>query len=209
MKLKRIFIHQQGASLVIGMIILLAISLLTMLGARAGLSQYKSLQASLDYQQTFLAADSALGTSSRWLLNNIKTTDCISSCPPITLVQNIDSMPNLLAKNSLWWQQNGQSWQGGRRLLYLESSERLLLWDVLNNVWDEYQREVYSSYFYQLGTLPGNRVLLHELWLVDRPYSSNQQPLLADCLSSTNLRTALTADQLGICGRLGWEQQLP
>lgn len=209
MKLGATFSSQQGASLVVGMMILLAISLLTMLAARAGLSQYKSLQASLDYQQTFLAADSALVSSSRWLLNNIIAAGCVNTCPPITDVQNIASMPNLLAKNSLWWQQNAQAWQGGRRLLYLQSSQRILMLDEASNIWDEYQREVYSSYFYQPGTLPGNRVLLHELWLLDRPFSSNRQTSLADCLSSTNLRTALTADQIGICGRLGWEQQLP
>jgi len=209
MKLQIHCSHQQGASLIIGLIMLLAISFLTMLGARAGISQYKSLQASLDFQQTFLAADAALGTSSQWLLSALINSNCTSTCPAINTVLGINALPDMQTNNSQWWQQNAEFWHGGRRLLYLESSEHMLLWDELNNVWDEFQREVYSTYFYQTGTLPGNRVLLHELWLIDRPFSNNQQTSVADCLSSTNLRTALTSNQLGVCGRLGWEQLLP
>lgn len=209
MKLRVSLIYQQGASLIIGLLMLLAISLLTMIGARASLSQYKSLQANLDYQQTFLAADSALGASSEWLQQALINANCTNTCPAITGVLGIVALPDMYSSDSQWWQLNAQLWQGGRRLLYLESSEHVLLWDVLHNVWDEYQREVYSSYLYQTGTLPGNRVLLHELWLVDRPYSSNRQATLSDCLSNSNLRAALATDQLGVCGRLGWEQLLP
>lgn len=210
MKINCDFSHQQGASLVIGMILLLAISLLSLMGARSSLSQYKSLQASLDYQQTFLAADSALGKSKQWLLENIQNSVCDSECYAINGVGEIDALPEqLYRKNYQWWQQNAEQWQGGRRLVYLSSSESILLLDEASGFWDEYQREIYSSYFFQTGTLPGNQVLLHELWLVDRPFSSNQNSSFNDCKSGLSLRTALREDLAGLCGRLGWEQVLP
>ena len=210
MKFKPDFRHQQGASLVIGMILLLAISLLSLMGARSSLSQYKSLQASLDYQQTFLAADSALGKSNRWLFENIQNSVCNSECYAINGVGEIDALPEqIYRKTRQWWQQNAEPWQGGRRLIYLSSSESILLLDEVSGFWDEYQREIYSSYFFQTGTLPGNRVLLHKLWLVDRPFSSNQDPSFNNCKSGLSLRNALLENKAGLCGRLGWEQVLP
>jgi hypothetical protein len=210
MKLSPDIRHQNGASLLIGMILLLAISLLSLVGARSSLSQYKSLQASLDYQQTFLAADSALGKSSHWLLENIQNKICNNECNAINGVNEIDALPDrIYRKGSEWWQQNAEPWHGGRRLIYLSSSESILLLNEASGIWDEYQREIYSSYFFQTGTLPGNRVLLHELWLVDRPFSANQNPLFNNCKNGFSLRTALLEDLAGLCGRLGWEQVIP
>ena len=202
--------YQRGVSLVFGMILMLAISLLSIVVAKAGLSQHKSLQANLDYQQTFLAADSALTKSNQWLFENIQTNNCQLECPAITAAKNITLLPNLLShKDEQWWQQQAESWLGGRRLIYLNSSEKIILVDETTGHWDEYQREIYSSYFFQIGSLPGNRVLLHELWVVDRPYADNQDPTLKECMSSYTVRSGLKDNQLGFCGRLGWEQLLP
>ena len=201
---------QRGASLVIGMILMLAISLISLVSAKAGLSQHKSLQANLDYQQTFLAADSALNKSNQWLFEELQNNQCQIECTAITAVKEITMLPiQLNHKDELWWQQQAESWLGGRRLVYLQSSEKIIVVDEISGHWDEYQREIYSSYFLQSGTLPGNRVLLHELWVVDRPYAGNQDPTLRECMSSYTVRSALKENKLELCGRLGWEQLLP
>ena len=191
-----------------GLLMMLAITLLTLITTRASLSQNKALQAALEFRQAFAAADSALRATEQELFSQLQLLNCNSDCEEINgIAETSEENTDFSRKDDPWWQASGRSWLDGWQLTYRQSSEHILLYDESSGLWTEFQREIYSNYFYQQGLLPGNRVLLHSLWLVDRPFDAD--PLPTNCLNTSALRQAWQENQLGICGRLAWEQLLP
>ncbi len=199
---------QRGASLILGLLITLAITLLTLVTARASLSQNQALQAKLEFRQAFSAADSALRTIDQDIFSQLQLLPCEANCLTLANISGGDNIPRQLGlKDDQWWQASAQAWLGGWRLSYLQTTEQVRKYDETNAMWIDYQREIYTSYFYQPGFLPGNRVLLQSLWLVDRPL--NNIAMAEVCLPTSAVKRAWREDQPGICGRLAWEQLLP
>ncbi len=199
---------QCGASLVMGLLILLAITLLTLVTARASLSQNQALQAGLELQLTFAAADSALTAAELELFQQLQLQPCTGTCEEINGILTVTDINTELSRtDDQWWQATATAWLGGWRLTIIQSSELIVIYEESSGVWTEFQREIYSSYLYQPGLLSGNRVLLHSLWLVDRPMDG--APLPEPCLNTSAARRAWQENTLGICGRLAWEQLLP
>lgn len=199
---------QHGASLVMGLLMLLAITLLTLVTTRASLSQNQALQAGLEFRLAFAAADSALTATELELFRQLQLQPCTGTCEKINGILTVTDINTELSRtDDQWWQTTATAWLGGWRLTFIQSSELIMVYEGSSGLWTEFQREIYSSYFYQPGWLSGNRVLVHSLWLVDRPMDGT--PLPEPCLSTSAVRRAWQENTLEICGRLAWEQLLP